>query len=297
MRRFSAWQKFRPLKRTLRCLIFSFLALALSGCTKFDVLSATIPPWGYERFTDIPYGPQPRQKLDVYRPTHGSNPAPIVVFFYGGSWQSGSKADYRFVAQALASRGFVAVLPDYRLYPPHRFPVFVEDGALAVRWAHDHAADFGGDPRWLHLMGHSAGAHIAALLTLDARYLAEVGLDRSAVRSTAALSGPYDFIPAPDTRAVFNMPAGDAAAPDPRIEPINFVDGRAPPMLLLHGLKDDVVAAENAFKLAAAITAKGGQARWIAYPRLGHAGVVLALAAPFRWLGPVLDDVTRFFGE
>jgi acetyl esterase/lipase len=266
------------------------------GCTRFDLLNATIPSCGYLRTSDIAYGPQPRQKLDVYRPSGTAPAAGVVIFFYGGDWQTGSKADYRFAAQALASRGFVAVMPDYRLYPRVTFPAFVQDGALAVRWAHDNAGRFGGDPSRVYLMGHSAGAYIAVMLTLDAKYLKDVGLDRSAIRATAGLSGPYDFVPPPDDRGAFAM-AGDDTVPDPRIEPIHFVDGHAPPLLLVQGLKDTTVGPENATNLAARVRQAGGKVRTIFYPDRDHVGVVLSLAWPFRWLAPTLRDTTVFFEE
>ncbi len=245
---------------------------------------------------DIAYGPLPRQKLDVYRPTIAAGPADVVIFFYGGDWQTGQKGDYRFVAQSLASRGFVAVIPNYRLYPEVRFPSFVEDGAAAIRWVHDNIQRFGGNGQQIFLMGHSAGAHIAAMLTLDAEYLRAVGLDRSAIRATAGLSGPYDFVPPPDDRGVFSMPVDDAI-PDPRIEPIHFVDGREPPMLLVTGSKDETVDPANTSRLAERIQAAGGEVRIIFYPNRAHVGVVLAFAWPFRWLAPVVRDTTTFFRE
>jgi acetyl esterase/lipase len=284
-------------RRALRNLYVALIALCLTGCTRFQLLDAVVPPLGYARTRDVAYGPDPRQRLDVYRPSDPDRePATVVVFFYGGSWQAGFKADYRFVAQALTSRGFVCVLPDYRIYPQVKFPAFVEDGAQAVRWTRDHVAEHGGDPRRIFLMGHSAGAHIAALLTLDRHYLADAGLPPDAIRGTAALSGTYDFQPGPGTCAVFDMPSPDAK-PDPRIEPVTFATGRAPPMLLIHGLQDDVVKPSNTSSLASRLRAAGSDVRVITYPSRGHVGVALALAWPFRWLAPVLDDVTRFVHE
>jgi acetyl esterase/lipase len=275
--------------------ICALLFVAAAGCTKFDLLNATIPPCGYSRTADVAYGPSRRQKLDIYCPTHPDPDGRAVIFFYGGDWQTGSKEDYRFVAQALASQGFVAVLPDYRLYPSATFPAFMGDGAMAVRWAYDNVARFGGDPRHLYLMGHSAGAYIAALLSLDPRYLSAVGLSRDAIRATAALSGPYDFIPSLEDLPVFGMKPGDR--PVPGMEPIDFVDGHEPPMLLIHGLKDQTVDAINAARLTARICQAGGKVRYIAYPERAHVGVVLSLAAPFRWLAPTLRDVSTFFRE
>ena len=266
----------------------------LTGCSGLQVLNATSPSRGNVRTKDVAFGDQPRQKLDVYRPKKAAPGAKVIIFFYGGSWRSGHKADYRFVADALTSRGFMVVLPDYRLYPEVIFPAFVEDGAASVRWVHDHIAKFGGDPNQLYLMGHSAGAHLAAMLTLDARFLKAVGLDRNAIRATAGLSGPYDFVPTESNRAVFGLRPDDATQ---TIQPIHYVDGQAPPMLLLQGLKDKTVEPGNAFRLAARIREAGGKVDCRAYPDRAHASVVVALAWPFRWLAPVLDDVTRYFNQ
>src|SRR5262249_23860657 len=157
------------------------------------------PGNGYVSTLDQPYADLPRQKLDVYRPTHISSPAPVIVFFYGGGWESGSKHDYRFVARSLVSHGFITVLPDYRLYPDVTFPAFVQDGASAIKWTYENIARFGGDPTRIYLMGHSAGAHTAVLLALDGHYLAEAGTPNSAIKAVAALAGPYCFQPLRDT--------------------------------------------------------------------------------------------------
>jgi acetyl esterase/lipase len=278
-------------------IIVAVLAVAaLTSCTSLQLLNATVSHRGYGRTTDITYGRDPRQKLDVYLPRKIKPGAKVVIFFYGGSWRNGSKTDYRFVAQALTSRGFIVVLPDYRLYPQVIFPGFVEDGASAVRWVRDHISTYGGDPNQLYLMGHSAGSHIAALLTLDALYLKAVGLDRKTIRATATLSGPYDFTPNPWDRPVFGQQTNDTAI-DPQIEPITFADGQEPPMLLVQGLRDKIVSPSNAEHLAARIRSLGGQVDYITYPKRGHAAVVVALAWPYQWLAPVLDDVTDYFNR
>ena len=136
--------------------LLGLLSLSNMGCTGFDLLNAPISSCGYTRTANIPYGSISRQKLDVYRPRSGAD-GRVVIFFYGGEWNAGQKADYRFAAEALTSKGFIAVLPDYRLYPQVTFPRFVEDGALAVRWTRDHISQFGGNPNHIYLMGHSAG--------------------------------------------------------------------------------------------------------------------------------------------
>jgi acetyl esterase/lipase len=260
------------------------------------VLNSLVPSSGYARTNNIAYGSLPRQKLDVYRPCNAKPNARVVIFFYGGEWESGQKADYRFAGEAMTTQGFIAVLPDYRLYPSVTFPAFVNDGAQAVRWVHDHIADFGGDPSRIYLMGHSAGAHIAALLTLDGHYLKDVGLNRSDIRGTIGLAGPYWFDPFPEDRAIFNMKPAETKV-DPAIEPLNFVDGHAPPMLLIHGMQDTLVDPENAFALATLIRHDGGKARVVWYADRGHKGVLIALASEFRWLAPTLRDASQFIRE
>jgi acetyl esterase/lipase len=124
---------------------------ALGGCSAAGILNAAVSHQSFRAENGLPYGNAPRQRLDVYMPTAGTRQTgchgrPVVVFFYGGSWQTGSRSDYLFVGAALASRGFVAVLPDYRTWPDVAFPGFIDDAAAAVRWTRDHAAEFGGDP-------------------------------------------------------------------------------------------------------------------------------------------------------
>jgi acetyl esterase/lipase len=279
--------------RRLRIGTMVLLAAALlGGCSPLVTLNQwLVPSDGYVLSGGLGYGPDPRQQVDVYVPARLDQPAPVVVFFYGGSWRSGSRAYYRFVGEALTSRGVIAVVPDYRLYPDVQFPAFVEDGARVVRWVHEHIAQYGGSTDRLFLMGHSAGAHIAALLATDPRYLAAHDLPRSTVRGLIGMAGPYAIDPQRYriTRAVF-APAEDAAA----TQPVSFVDGTVPPMLLLHGADDRTVYPINSRLLAERVTDRGGCARLIEYPDLGHIGIVLALAGPFREDGGVLDDASRF---
>ncbi len=284
---------------SLRRSTFAFFLLTIAllftpGCNRFYMLDMMVPSTGYHRISDFAYGDLPRQKLDVYQPREARPNGIIVIFFYGGYWSNGEKSSYRFVGEALSSQGFIAVLPNYRLYPEVTFPAFVQDGAEAVKWVHDHAHDIGGDPQHIYVMGHSAGAHIASLLTLDPHYLGSVGLDRSAIRGFVGLAGPYDFAIKGDLRPIFGLRSATQPV-DPAAEPINCVDGHAPPMLLLQGSLDNVVDPVNATHLADRIKKIGGKVQVIFYPTLEHGGIVLALASPFRWLAPVLHDAGEFF--
>ncbi|WP_144145114.1 alpha/beta hydrolase [Paraburkholderia sp. BCC1884] len=282
-------------RRLLRLTAAVALA-ALGGCSAAGVLNAAVSHKDFQADKGLAYGNAPRQKLDVYMPTAGTPPAgtqgrPIVVFFYGGSWQSGSRSSYLFVGAALASRGFLAVVPDYRTWPETAFPGFVDDAAAAVRWTRDHAAEFGGDPSRIFLMGHSAGAHIVMMLATDGRYLAAQQMSKADISGVIGLAGPYDFLPLQDAtlEAIF-PPALRAAS-----QPINFVEGDEPPMFLAAGERDTTVDPGNTDRLAAKLRIAGDrQVEVKHYPRVGHALLVGAIAGPLRGFAPVLDDTSAF---
>ncbi|USI74858.1 alpha/beta hydrolase [Sphingomonas morindae] len=278
----------RPVRAGAAAALLAWLATACSPLTSFNAL---VPKdgGGARVARAVGYGPSPRQRLDVYAPrARCGRPRPVVVFFYGGSWNSGTRTGYGFVGQALAAQGFVAIVPDYRLVPEVRYPAFVEDGAAAVRWAVAHAADYCGDPRSVVLMGHSAGAYIAAMLAVDPRWL---GSDRAAVKGLVGLAGPYDFAP-------FDVEASRAAfgqAPDPAAtQPVTWAGAGDPPALLAYGSDDTVVQPRNSAALAARLRAGGVPTTERAYPGLGHVGILTALARPFRGRAPVLTDVAAF---
>lgn len=239
----------------------------------------------------VVYAAGSRHQLDIYSPKQAGS-APVVVFFYGGGWEEGDRDYYRFAAAALANMGVVVVVPDYRVYPQTVFPGFVEDGALAVRWTFDRIAEHGGNPRRIFLMGHSAGAHIAAMLAFDRRYLAAHGLEPGRdLAGIIGLSGPYDFLPLHSEvlKTIFGPPETLA-----RSQPIEFVDGSGPPALLITGGGDRTVDPGNTTRLAARIRSKGGVVRDITVPHIGHAPVLGAIAAPLRFLAPTFRAVRDF---
>lgn len=263
----------------------------LAGCAPVDVLNATVPTGGVAVTRDIPYGREARQRLDVYRPDGGGVGRPVAVFLYGGGWRTGSKADYLFVAEALARRGVIVVVPDYRLYPEVRFPTFLRDCAAAVAWTLARAPALGGDSRRVSVLGHSAGAYNAAMLALDPAFLAAVGADRADLAGVAGLAGPYDFLPITDPDIV---PVFATVDDGPASQPISYVDGRNPPLLLLTGDADDTVNPRNTASLALRVRAAGGRVQATLYPGLGHIGIVIAFAPLFRDRAPVLEDVLGF---
>jgi acetyl esterase/lipase len=264
-------------------------AVFLSGCSPADPLNLLAWRHGIEITRSVAYGASPRQTLDVYRPA-ASAKSPVVVFFYGGSWQTGDKESQLFVAIALAQRGYVVVVPDYRVYPEVRYPDFVRDGARAVRWAKDNAARFGGDPGKLFVMGHSAGAYIAAMLVLDSRWLQEAGLTPNRdVAGLIGISGPYDFLPLHGTLATI---FGGSNVTD--TQPISHVAPGAPPAFLATGQRDRIVEPSNTTRLAARLAASGDKAVVKTYPWVGHITIIGSFAPPLRFLSHVLDDVDQF---
>ncbi|WP_330212462.1 alpha/beta hydrolase [Pseudomonas sp. Z18(2022)] len=268
------------------------IATLLAACSPIKVLNALTPSSTFTKTSSIAYGDDPRQKLDIYRPVTALPDAPVVVFFYGGSWNSGSKDDYGFVGEALASRGIVVVIADYRLYPQVRYPAFLQDGAQAVAWAHQHSAEYGGDPRKLYVMGHSSGAYNAAMLALDPQWLAGVGLSPSVFKGWIGLAGPYDFLPIEnrDVRPVFFYPDSP-----PDSQPINHVSHDAPPSLLIASVDDNLVNPKrNTGGLANKLRAAGVPVEEFYFSKTSHATLVASMSRPLRWLAPVLDRVTAF---
>jgi acetyl esterase/lipase len=268
-------------------------ALGLGGCSAmlFGVANLPADLSGGTRHRGLSYGAEARQRLDVHapsRPVPGG--APVIVFWYGGGWVEGERESYRFVGATLAAEGYVVVMPDYRLYPEVRFPAFIEDGALALGWVQQNIARYGGDPSRMFVMGHSAGAHMAALLALDPRWLAGVGGRPQWIRGLIGLSGPYGLVAdTPLLQAIF------AAPHSPRDwQPLAHASQAAPPTLLIHGVVDDIVLIEHSDRLAAALRAAGAQVELRRYERGNHADTVAALSVPGRHLAHTLRDLRAF---
>jgi acetyl esterase/lipase len=280
-----------------------------------DLLNHTARLHGVTVERGVAYGWHGRHRLDLYRPAPvGGRPAPrrrapVVVFFYGGSWQSGARVDYRFVAAAFARAGYVVVVPDYRLYPQVRFPGFIEDSALATAWVLREIEPFGGDPGQVFLAGHSAGAYNAMMLALAPDYLVAEGEHPSRLAGVIGIAGPYDFLPLrnPVHKTIFG-----AAGALELTQPIYFaaehgtpgvigaplapgaVRAGAPPVLLLTGGADRVVLPRNTAALAARLRAAGTAVETRIYPGLGHVDILLALLPWMAWRAPVKRDCLGF---
>jgi acetyl esterase/lipase len=237
----------------------------------------------------VSYGSRPRLKLDVYAPSQGNGPWPVVVFFYGGAWNEGDRRDFAFVGRWLAAQGYLVVIPDYGIVPEVEYPIFLEDCGTAVHWAMDNAAQIGGDPRRVGVMGHSSGAYNAVMVAVEQRY----GV-ASDIRAVVGLSGPYDFYP-------FDVPVSlrtFGQVPDPlSTQPINLVSRTAPPMLLASGDDDTVVGPYNTIGLAKALRTAGVAVEELHYPGFKHPGTLLELGTPLSRRSSLADEITAFLNR
>jgi acetyl esterase/lipase len=286
---------------TLACSLL--LAGIMSACAPLQVLNQFVPPENVMVTRDIAFSTATTTKLDVYRsvaikttaessitPNAPKASKPVVIFFYGGAWNAGDKESYFFMGEALTSRGYVVVMPNYRLYPEVIFPAYMDDAADAVKWTVDNISSYGGNAEQIFVMGHSAGAQLAALVAYDTRYLQRVGVDRQRIRGVISLAGPLDFLPLtePELFLIFPEPVRAAS------QPINFIVGNEPPTLVMHGEADTRVGIHNSRNLAARIRERGGRVEETYYPGVGHPGILLQFASPLREGKPFLNRVAQF---
>jgi acetyl esterase/lipase len=257
------------------------------------ILSNTSQLERAKRLEAISYGSHPRQKLDVYLPT-GSRAASkgMVIFGYGGGYKDGNRDEYRFIGQVFANLGLVTVVYDYRLYPEVRFPTYLEDAALVVRWAYDHAADYGADKYALLLSGHSAGAHMAALLATNPKYLEQVNMQPRQLALVLCLGGGYQFW---DAQTGFLSPdfaeVMQGAAPL-ETQPLEFLNPFVPSMVLMHGTNDQVLPIGQARAFAQKALAVGADVKLLEYPG-DHASTVIDLSTTLRFRSSQYLDLVR----
>jgi len=273
-----------------RSLFLAGLAALVSACSPARVVNWLVPRGGYDLHEAIAYGADTRRQMDVYVPHGLTAPAPVLLFFYGGSWQTGQRQDYRALGQTFAAAGIVTVVADYRLYPKVTYPGFVQDAAAALAFVHAHARDWHGDAGRIFLGGHSAGAYNAVMLASEPQFLEDAGGKQDWIRGVIGIAGPYDFLPLtdPDYIAIFH------GRNNAGTQPINHVTGPRPPMLLITGDGDDVVSPGNSDRMAAKLKAQGGEARALHYPHVGHVGIILSLAPGLGWMTPLRKDMLDF---
>ncbi len=270
--------------------LLSGVTTLVAACSPFTAINLLVPRSGYAVHEGLAYGGDPRQKLDIYVPQGLTAPAPVLLFFYGGAWDSGRREDYLAFGQAFASEGIVTVVADYRLYPQVRYPAFAADAAGALAYVHAHVADHGGDPARVFVAGHSAGAYNAVMLASDPAYIRAKGGDLGWIRGVIGIAGPYDFLPLTEANYIDMFQGAHNRA----AMPISHVDGPRPPMLLVTGSDDGTVSPGNSDRMAAKLDAFGNSARVVKYPDTGHIGIILSLVPGFRGRTTLRQDVLAF---
>jgi acetyl esterase/lipase len=290
-----------PTKIILSVIALLLLCGVIAACSPLRAINALTPASTYVKTSGIAYGiaydADPRQQLDIYVPRNlnshqAKNALPVAVFFYGGNWNSGDRESYTFVGEALASRGIIAVIADYRLYPQVHYPELLDDSAKAVAWTFQHIAQYGGDAQRVFVVGHSAGAYNAAMVALDKRLLAKYSMSPKQLRGWIGLAGPYNFIPIEnkDTRPVFFFPNTPKDS-----QPLYHVSREAPRGLLIAASKDKLVDPQrNSATLAKALKDAGVPTELILLDEVSHTTLVGALSRPLRGLAPVLDKIEAF---
>lgn len=281
--------------------IIIWLILILSGCDKSELfLVNSMAKFGdYVGHTNIHYGNHAEQSLDIYLPDSiddkNFTQYATVIFFYGGCWGACSnlvKNDYLFVAETLTANNIIAVVVDYRKFPAYLFPDIMLDAKHAVEWVSKNIENYGGNKNNLFLMGHSAGAHIASLLTFNENYLTVSAYNN--IKGFIGLAGPYDFLPFTESYQpkLFGPPENYALS-----QTTNFVDGSEPPSLLLYGNDDTRVKSRNIKSLTKIIKEKYGKVDARYYDKVDHTELLSALSIPFRGTQPILTDIVQFISS
>ena len=280
----------------------ALIACLMSACTPIKVLNSLVPENGYSLVSALAYGTNARQKLDIYLPKaadqstklYSAKLKKVIIFYYGGNWDSGERANYKFVAEALVSHGYIVVIPDFRLYPEVLFPALMADPVTVAKWVKTHINQYGGDVNKVFLAGHSSGAHMAVMMSINPEYLAEASLKPNDFAGVIGLAGPYDFLPLKSDRlkTIFGVDAEQWKS-----QPINFVDGKNPPLFLAVGLKDNTVWPRNTYNLAQKIKQKNGLVEVHEFASYGHVDMVAKLAKPLRGDGELLKTITTFIDQ
>lgn len=230
-----------------RVIVISVFATLAAACSGTGIVNLVSKSYDVSHIESLSYGNQARASFDLYLPKQANSQGettPVVIFFYGGSWNRGEKSEYQFVGRRLASEGYIVAIPNYRVYPEVRYPDFLWDCAQATAAVLEHlqTPQFAqhAPAQKIYLMGHSAGAYNAAMLSYAPQYLNKVGLGPDTIAGFIGLAGPYDLYPikVEEVKPVFHHPNYPSDS-----NPIELMEG-APrvPALLLAPETDNLVS-------------------------------------------------------
>ena len=268
------------------------LAGLLSGCTSIGLkaINDLAKSGDYKLYADIEYGLNTANKLDVYLPRKTPASA-AIVFFYGGCWgycSDYTKKDYLFVAETLVKQGYAVIMPDYRKYPDVKFDAIIEDAKNAMLWWLHHKQDYQLENTDIYLMGHSAGAHLAAMLSDDESLL---GNGSRQITGFIGLAGPYDFYPFTG-QYMYDLFSADNDYY--ASQPIHYINGNEPPHLLIQGKNDTSVFPHNAINMAEKLKRMQVEHELVLFDKMRHVSIILSLARPFRKKSKVLKHIVNF---
>jgi acetyl esterase/lipase len=277
--------------------------ILLGGCSALQVVNSVSKIYTAEVKENIEFGTHPKLKYDLYLPSDPNEEfsnTPVVVFFYGGSWNRGDKSEYEFVGRRLASMGYITAVPNYRLYPEVQYPDFLEDGAQSIA----HLSKELAKPEYKKLnpatqyvlMGHSAGAYNAAMLALDPRWLNAAGVEhQTSVQGLIGLAGAYNIYPIKDTdvQPVFNHPNYP-----PKSQPIDYADKNNVPSLLLAPQTDTLVSIErNTIALHKVLKAAGNPSTVESIEGTDHITLIGTLSPLLFFKGSTAKPIDDFMRE
>lgn len=289
--------------KSLQLVLRAFKVLPLvllSGCSALQVVNSVSKIYTVDVKENIAFGEDPKLKYDLYLPDTASeefDATPVIVFFYGGSWNRGDKSEYEFVGRRLASMGYIAAIPNYRLYPEVKYPAFLEDGALSIAHLKKELAK----PEYKNrkpaqqfiMMGHSAGAYNAAMLALDPRWLESSGLThQTSIQGFIGLAGAYNIYPINDVevRPVFDHPNYP-----PKSQPIDYTAKASVPSLILTPETDTLVSIErNSEALHTALKSAGNQTVLQTIKGTDHVTIIGTLSPLLFFKGSTAQPIRAF---
>lgn len=273
--------------------------LLVSGCSAVQLVNAVSKIYPVEKISDISFGPNPRDTLDLYLPrdTDNEQEIPVIVFYYGGSWNRGEKSEYEFVGRRLASLGYAVSIPNYRVYPEVKYPDFLVDSAKGFKatvtelnketYANQKFA------KQFILMGHSAGAYNASMLAYDPTWLQNQNVNpKEHIAGLIGMAGAYNIYPIKVTEV---QPVFDHPNYPPNSQPIEFVDNANFPTLLIAPANDELVSIEkNTNSLAKALKDSGKKVEVKTVNGTDHISLIGTLSPLLFFKGSSVDPIKQF---
>lgn len=247
---------------------------------------------------DVPYlnDSEPAHTLDLYRPPKQDQPLPVLVHIHGGGWEMGDKKLMKSTGLFYASQGVLFITPNYRLSPKAKHPAHAEDCAAAVAWAFQHAAEFGGDKGRIFLSGHSAGAHLAALLGTDPAYLQKYGLKPGDLAGVIPVDTASFDLTAADNEKLVKKFVKTSFGEDQQVlrsaSPLHHIAAtQRYPAFLIFNTTNRAAAAEGGKQFAAALKSAGGHVRFVPVDHHTHGEMAAGMYEP---ADPVGSAILKF---